>query len=320
MSDVHVLYENEAWMPPLREALNRQGLSVTEHFTDGGTLDLSQAPPTGVWVNRMSPSSHTRGHQGGVTFLRAFLGHLEAHGRRVINGSRAFQLEISKVHQDLALRQAGIRTPRTVAVIGSPSDLKRAARSLPLPFITKHNQGGKGLGVRLFETLDAFDAYVESTDFQPGVDGVTLLQQYVRPHEPFITRVEIVDGRFLYAIRSRTDLGFELCPAVGCAPAEAEDVFCPVGDVGTFTLAEEINADDPLVLAYIQLMQANAIDIAGIEFVQDEDGVRYTYDINGTTNFNATVEAAHGVYGMDALAEHVAAAVHHDRNKQAAAK
>jgi hypothetical protein len=45
------------------------------------------------------------------------------------------------------------------------------------------------------------------------------------------------------------------------------------------------------------------IDVAGIEFVTAEDGRRYTYDINGTTNYNADVEAELGVRGMDAIAD-----------------
>ncbi len=303
MSDVHILFENEDWMPPLREALSAAGLTWAEHFTDGGSLDLASTPPQGVWINRMSPSSHTRGHQGGVNFLREYLFHLEAHGRRVINGSNAFALEVSKVRQDLALRQEGIDTPQTIAVIGGAERLKAAARKIGLPFITKHNQGGKGLGVVLFEDFESFDLYVDSDGFEDGVDGVTLLQQYIRPPEPFITRVEIVGGEFQYAIRSSTEGGFELCPAVGC---EATDAFCPVGGSGKFSLATDIVATDPLVLKYLAMMRRQGLDVAGIEFVVDADGKRYTYDINGTSNYNADVEAEHGVAGMHAIAALVA--------------
>ena len=35
---IHVLYENEAWMPPLRRALAERGLPVTEHFAAEGVL------------------------------------------------------------------------------------------------------------------------------------------------------------------------------------------------------------------------------------------------------------------------------------------
>jgi len=70
---VHVFYENEAWMPPLREALARRGLQVKEHFVDGGYVNIHKYPPNGVYINRMSPSAHTRGHQGGVVFVREIL-------------------------------------------------------------------------------------------------------------------------------------------------------------------------------------------------------------------------------------------------------
>ena len=68
---VHIFFENEAWMPPLREALARRGLPVKEHFADGGYVNIHNHPPKGVYINRMSPSAHTRGHQGGVLFCTA---------------------------------------------------------------------------------------------------------------------------------------------------------------------------------------------------------------------------------------------------------
>ncbi len=294
---VHVLYENPDWMPPLREALHRLQLPVEEHVVLGGVLDLVAKPRPGVYLNRMSPSAHTRDHQAGVAFLREYLAVLELHGRRVVNGSRAFALEISKVQQDAALQAAGILTPATVAAVGG--DLSASARRLDPPFISKHNQGGKGLGVQLFRDHSAFDTYVHGDDFIESPDGVTLVQQYIEPPEPYVTRVEIVDGQFQYAIRSSTAGGFELCPADACV---VDDAFCPVGDTGTFSLATDITGDDPLVRSYIRFMNANAIDVAGIEFVQDAAGQRFTYDVNGTTNFNSAVESAHGLDGMGAIA------------------
>jgi hypothetical protein len=216
----------------------------------------------------------------------------------VLNGSQAFALEVSKIRQDQALRAFRIRTPRTLAVVG-PAELKSTARRMDFPFITKHNQGGKGLGVRLFRDLATFDAYVDGPDFVPGPDDITLLQQYIEPAESFITRVEIVGGVFQYAIRSSTEDGFELCPAVECAD---EDALCPADGNGKFSLREDLTAEDPLVRRYIDLMGALRIDIAGIEFVEDRNGIRYTYDINGTTNYNEEVEQRHGLDGMDAIA------------------
>ncbi|MFT4980101.1 MAG: hypothetical protein ACI8S6_006013 [Myxococcota bacterium] len=299
---VHVLYENSDWLPPVIDALHSRGLDVVEHFVDGGSIDLAELPPQGLYLNRMSPSSHTRGHQGGVVFMKEYLAYLESHGRRIINGSEAFAMEVSKVRQHAALEAFGIRTPHTVAVIGA-ARMSKAARKLAPPFITKHNQGGKGLGVQLFRSHDSLDALLASGGYEGSPDGIDLLQQYIEPPEPFITRVEIVDGRFLYALRSSTEQGFQLCPADAC---QLDDQFCPVGESGPddrFSIREDITAADPLVRQLIAFCRAHRIDVAGIEFVEDAQGNRYTYDINGTTNYNGDVEEKNGLHGMGAIAD-----------------
>lgn len=58
---------------------------------------------------------------------------------------------------------------------------------------------------------------------------------------------------------------------------------CPVDGSAKFSLSP-ITADDPLVGQYIAMCEAEGIEVAGIEFVEDAEGRRYTYDINGTTN------------------------------------
>lgn len=296
---IHVLYENPDWLPPLKEALEAEKLPVTYHFVEGGSVDLGGEPPAGVWINRMSPSSHTRGHQGGVRHTQNLLLWLEAHGRPVINGSAAFAIELSKVRQDLALQAVGVRTPRTVGAVGKEA-LREAARQMSLPFITKHDQGGKGLGVQLFRDLKAFDAYLDGPDFVEDPGGVTLLQQYIEPADGAITRIELADGELVYAMRSSTAGGFELCPADACAIDEG--AFCPTEPSDTFRWDPEFSADDPLVGKYLELMRRHGIALAGIEFVTDAQGHRYTYDINGTTNYNGKVEAEAGVVGMSYLA------------------
>ena len=287
-------------MPPLRDALHRKGVPFVDCPTTGGILDISASPPDSIYLNRMSPSSHTRGHQGGVDFAKELLWTLEQHGRRVINGSSAFALEVSKVKQHAALEAEGIATPKTLSVIGETADYLAAAAHLEPPFITKDNQGGKGLGVQLFRSHEGLGSYLKSDAFTLGPDGVLLLQEYIRPATPQITRVEIVDGTFQYAIHSSTEQGFELCPSDAC---RVDTQNCPVGDTGLFSLAAELTADDPLVQAYVRLCARHSIDIAGIEYVQDASGRRYTYDIKGTTNFNSGLEQQHGLSGMDAIAQ-----------------
>ena len=61
----------------------------------------------------------------------------------------------------------------------------------------------------------------------------------------------------------------------------------------------------PLVQRYIRLCMEEGIEIAGIEFVEDARGNRYTYDINGTTNYNQALGAMMGVDGMRTVARYV---------------
>jgi hypothetical protein len=220
----------------------------------------------------------------------------------VVNGRRALELEVSKVAQLTALRAAGFDVPRTLAVAGA-TDLPAAARKLPVPFISKHNQGGKGLGVRLFASHDEFSAYTESPDYQAPVDGITLLQEYLPAAQPFITRVEIVGGAYVYAITADTARGgFELCPADACAvdvpgrpdteqpDTDPPGASSPAGPPSLFALREGF--DHPIIDRYRSFARQHGIEVAGFEFIETADGRMVTYDVNTTTNYNADIEAA----------------------------
>lgn len=310
---IHILYENPDWLPPLTSALDAEGLPFRLVHVWKGGLPIDGPPPEGVWLNRMSPSSHTRGHVESVALMHETLAWLESYGRRVVNGGHAFRMEVSKVRQDLALRRHGVQTPRTVAGVGADA-LRELAETFDGPFITKHNRGGKGLGISLFESAEEFSDYVETDAFDAGPTGVVVLQQYVKPAEGFITRVELVGERFLYAMRSATDEGFELCPSDACqvpaAPALGE--VCPVDGSAKFSL-DPMRADDPIVAQYHALCRAESIEVAGIEFVTAADGQRYTYDINGTTNYNSAVGEAAGIDGMREVARYLVGVVEAER-------
>ena len=296
---INVLYENPAWIPPLREALEREDFQVRLVHVNTGSIDPSAPPAEGIWMNRISPSSHTRGNVHTVELARQLLYWLECHNRRVINGLFAFELEMSKLRQDLVLRRHGIRTPRTVLAVGR-EHLLAAATTFDGPFITKHDQGGKGLGIRLFHDPRALEMHLDGEGFDAGPGARIILQEYIDAPEPFITRVEIVGGRFVLAMRSSTADGFELCPSDVCNPMSA----LPRDATGLFS-PSPITADDPLVQKYLRLCIEEGIEIAGIEFVEDARGNRYTYDINGTTNYNQALGALLGVDGMREVARYV---------------
>ncbi|MEE2756959.1 MAG: alpha-L-glutamate ligase [Myxococcota bacterium] len=296
----HILYENPAWLPPLTDALEAEGFPINLVKLDEGLVDPAHVPDDGIWINRISPSSHTRGHHGSVELTREVLFWLELNGRRVINGLKAFEFEMSKLRQDLVLNRYGIRTPRTVLAVGRDAIVK-AARAFDGPFITKHNQGGKGLGIQLFHGAAALERYLDSGEFDPGPGGKIILQQYIEAAEPFITRVEIAGGRFLFAMRSNTEQGFELCPSDACQ-LPADGAICPADGSSSKFSKSPITEDDPLVQKYIKLMEGEGIEVAGIEFIEDAEGHRYTYDINGTTNYSGVLADVTGIEGMKEVA------------------
>jgi hypothetical protein len=280
---VYVLHENPDWYAPLGAAFDAAGVPHEQWLLGDGILDLDEPPPAGVFWSRMSASSHTRGHPLAKDQARGVLSWLESHGRRVVNGRRVLELEMSKVEQLTSLRAAGFDVPRTVAVTGR-GELAAAARKLPVPFISKHNQGGKGLGVTLFASHDEFDAYLASPEYLPPVDGITLLQEYLRAAQPVITRVEVVGGSFVYAITADTARGgFELCPADACAVDQSPGP-------GLFALREDF--DHPVIGRYLEFACRQGMEIAGFEFIETADGRLVTYDINTNTNYNEQIEAA----------------------------
>src|SRR3954469_16990061 len=110
---IYVIHENDAWVEPLRAAFAEIDAPFDEWFISEGLLDLSEAPPPGVFYNRMSASSHTRDHRYAAELTAGVLAWLAGNGRRIVNGPRALDLEISKARQYAALEAAGLRTPRT---------------------------------------------------------------------------------------------------------------------------------------------------------------------------------------------------------------
>jgi hypothetical protein len=302
LSKVYIIHENSEWTIHLTKRLEELGVPYEEWHLDQGLLDLSKEPPEGIFFSRMSASSHTRGHRFAPEYTAQVLTWLEAHGRKVYNGSRALELEVSKVKQYIELQKHGVRTPRTIAAVGKKQIIEAAKSFEGRAFITKHNRAGKGLGVQLFQSIEALKEYVDGPSFEEPVDGVTLIQDYIQSPESYITRCEFVGGELVYAVRVDTSEGFELCPADAC---QIGDLFCPVGEEveekPKFQVIEGFN--DPIIEKYKSVLAANNINVAGIEFIRNDQGEIFTYDINTNTNYNSDAEARAGKFGMLQLAK-----------------
>ncbi len=294
---VYVLHENDAWNQPLRESFKVLDIPFEEWFINKGQVDLGKPAPPGVFYNRMSASSHTRGHRYAPELTGQVVAWLEQQGRRVINNRRAMQLEVSKYEQYLQLQKHGIPTPRTLAAVGKREVLEAARQLDEYPFILKPNRGGTGAGVQLYHSLKELRQALPDLDPNYSLDGVFLVQQYIEPNNGAIIRNEFIDGKFYYAVRVDTSDGFELCPADACDTVPAQQQTRPKFEI----LSDYYNPDLP---QYETFLEDSGIEIAAIEFAPGKDGKRYVYDVNINTNYNAEAEARHPepVNGMEAIA------------------
>jgi hypothetical protein len=286
---VGVLYEHPQWFVPLFAELERRGIAYERIHADSLVFDPADLEPRhSLVVNRMSPSAWTRGHERALFSTLHYLDYLERTGTPVLNGRDAYLVELSKVRQLSLLASLGVEHPRT-RVIDDPARAVEAARDLEFPVLVKPNVGGSGAGISSYASLEELaEARVEL-----GADGTALVQEQLPAEGDAIVRIEILDGRFLYAIRLLLMPGsFNLCPADYCElPGVADGVsgrglpiegFEPPGDT----------IDDAL-----RIVEAAGLDLGGVEYlVNARTGKPTFYDVNALSNFVAN---APDVVGFD---------------------
>ena len=297
MKKIYVIHENDEWLIPLRNSFKKINAPFVEWHMDKVNIDYKKSPPDGVFYNRMSASSHSRGHRYAPENTKDVLGWLEKDNKRIVNNSRALELEISKQKQYEELKKFNIKFPKTYSA-ENKKEITEKSKNFNKPFITKHNRGGRGLGVKYFENTTELEKYVNDKNFEDSIDGITLLQEYIDSDPKVITRAEFVKGKFLYAVQVDATDGFELCPADAC---NVEEKFCPTNPDGNkFMIVKDYKNSE--INKYEDLLKSNGIEIAGIEYIKSKDGTHYTYDINTNTNYNSIAERESNLKGMDSIA------------------
>jgi hypothetical protein len=233
-----------------------------------------------------------------VELTSVVLNWLESHSRRVINNSRALQLEINKGAQLSALYAGGVETPRSIAATGKEQIFQAAVTLGGFPLIIKPNRGGTGDGVHLMASKSDLEQHIKSTSYQTSIDGISILQEYIyAPHQE-IVRLEFVGGKFMYAVRVDTVDGFELCPADVCQVVGGEKT-----GIEKFQILPPSQQPSMELLGKCEsVLAANGVEVAAIEVVYNAAGKPFAYDLNTNTNYNDEAEKRAGIFGMQYLA------------------
>ncbi len=287
-----IYYEHPDWYRPLFQELDRRGVPYEAVHADEHAFDPSDRnSPYAVVFNRMSPSAYMRGRGHLIFYTLQYLAHLERLGVRVINGATAWRTEISKAYQLTLLEALGLPYPRA-RVIHHASQAPAAADGLRWPVIVKPNIGGSGAGIRRFDTAAALERAAADGTLDLGIDSTALVQECVPPESSRIVRVEVLNGRYLYAIRIYTPGdSFNLCPADVCQSVDGAELArpaCPVDAPKNNLRVEAYTPPREIIDGVERIMSAAGIELGGVEYMVDSrDGRPYFYDINALSNFVA---------------------------------
>jgi hypothetical protein len=303
---IAIYYEQPNWFKPLFAELDRRGtnyvlLNAVEH--NYGPNDKSEEKYALV-LNKMSPSAWNRGHGDQIFYTMGFLEHLESRGVRVVNGVKAYRSELSKASQLSMLDALGLGYPKA-RVIHRASQASAAAEELRFPVVVKPNIGGSGSGVVKFVSKEHLaEASATDNGITLGMDSTGLVQEFVPARGAFIIRVEVLNGKYLYAIKIHiTGETFDLCPADICrmpTGLELNRTACAIDAPKTGITVEGFDTPPEVIEEVERLMAAAGIELGGVEFmIDDRDGARVYYDINALSNFVADGQK---VVGFDPFA------------------
>jgi hypothetical protein len=301
MLPIAILHEHPDWFKPLFTELERRGLPYVRLDAASHRYDPAErGTPYSLVFNRASPSAYLRGHGQSTFHTLHWLKHLERLGVPVVNGSATYAYELSKATQLDALAELGLPFPRS-RVINDPSQAVDAAADLRYPVLVKANIGGSGAGITKYESAAALQRAVNAGQVALGVDGVALVQEAAPLRDGHITRVETLNGEYLYAIDVHPASGsFDLCPADACRTTSGVELVgaaCAVDAVKSGLRVNGVTPPREIIEQVERIARFTQLDVGGIEYlVDDRDGRHYFYDVNALSNF---VADAPNVIGFD---------------------
>lgn len=308
---IAIYYEQPHWFKPLFAELDKRGTPYVKLYAPDHYFAPEDHPEEkySLVFNRMSPSAWNRDHGDQIFYTLSFLEHLESRGVKVINGFKAFSSELSKAGQLVLMDKLNIPYPRA-RVIHRAAQAEEAVVGLRWPIVVKPNIGGSGAGVKRFDHLSQLQAAIAQDPNSPdalqfGLDSTALVQEFIPAEGAHIVRVEVLNGKYLYAIKVHiTGETFDLCPADICRTTTGTDLnrgACAIDAPKSGITVEAFTPPPDAIRDVELLMQHSGIDIGGVEYITDSrDQQRYYYDVNALSNF---VADGPNVLGFDPFAK-----------------
>jgi glutathione synthase/RimK-type ligase-like ATP-grasp enzyme len=311
---IAIYYEHPDWFRPLFAELDRRKIAYVRVDAASHTYDPSERKsPYSLVFNRASPSAYLRGHAQVTFHTLSWLRHLERIGVPVVNGSAAYEMETSKALQLDILDELGLPYPKA-RVINSAELASKAAEGLRFPVVVKANIGGSGAGITRFDSAQSLAESAKIGAIDLGIDRVALVQELAPLRDAHITRVEVLDGKFLYAINVYpAGDSFNLCPADICQTTDGQQLSrtaCAVDAQKNGMRVEQFKPDHAVIREVERIAERVQLDVGGIEYlVDDRDGRHYFYDINALSNFVADARNVIGFDPFERLVDYLVARV-----------
>ena len=305
--DLVVLFEHPEWQKPLFAALDRRSIRYAAFDLKRGAFDPDRVPDARLYFNQASPSAYVRGNTRAVPLALSLIRSLELGGAKVLNGSHAFSLELSKSAQAALMQRLNIAHPRSLAFNDVESAIAQWAGGWPA--LLKPEQGGSGARMYLLNSADELIRLVRDRPDVWFPDHLLLLQEYF-PVDPSqgIVRMEFLGGELLYAMRVISHGSFNLCPSEVCNPLTG-DSHCEIPETKPSRPVEfhpYKEVPTPAVDAGKRLMDAGQLDVGGIEYLEASDGRMVFYDINANSNLRAPIGQAFGLDPFERVVDFLA--------------
>lgn len=306
-----ILYEHPEWQLPLFEALRRRGVRFRALDLKQAAFSTRELPADALYFNQASPSAYVRGNGRAVPFALSYLKWLRSHGREVVNGADAFQLELSKSSQVYLLERLGVDHPRSW-VFNHPSALREYGSNLRFPAVLKPDQGGSGARMHRVESLRELQHLLEQNPELWWPDGLMLLQEFLThdPNRQGIVRLEFLGGELLYAMRVLSGGTFNLCPSEACNPEDSTaGLSCETREEaqGQPRFLPFPDAPPEAVDTGRRIFQAAGLDVGAVEYLETREGRRVFYDINANSNLRRSVGLAFGFDPFERVVDYLQA-------------